>query len=103
MLAYRQFGWRVLSHIGVDVRRHGAGVKLRAAVTANAFNTAYRLCVVMAVLLTALGVMGSAERPTGVDVALMVMAIVGLFITAAAVAVVVVALAQPRPTHGIAR
>ncbi|RMZ52784.1 hypothetical protein APUTEX25_000903, partial [Auxenochlorella protothecoides] len=56
-----------------------------------------------AVLLTALGVMGSAERPTGVDVALMVMAIVGLFVTAAAVAVVVVALAQPRPTHGIAR
>ncbi|KAL6771513.1 hypothetical protein ACKKBG_A26675 [Auxenochlorella protothecoides x Auxenochlorella symbiontica] len=102
MLAYRQFGWRVLSHIGVDVRRHGAGVKQRAAVTANAFNTAYRLCVVMAVLLTALGVMGSAERPTGVDVALMVMAIVGLFATAAAVAVVVVALAQPRPTHGIA-
>lgn len=94
VLSYRQFGWRVLSHVGVDVRRQDASARLRASLAANAFTACYRFAFIFVVLVTTLGILVAAEDPGGSDPVFLTVTIVLGLISTAAITLYVFALAR---------
>ena len=79
-LSYRQFGWRLYSQLGVDVRRRGASARWRAALLRHGFWTASKLDIMFLIVLSLLGVDVSVEKRETVQVALLTVAVVGFFV-----------------------
>jgi hypothetical protein len=79
-LSYRQFGWRLYSQLGVDVRRRGASARWRAALLRHGFWTVSKLDIMFLIVLSLLGVDVSVEKRETVQVALLTVAVVGFFV-----------------------
>ncbi|KAK2080918.1 hypothetical protein QBZ16_000772 [Prototheca wickerhamii] len=94
LLAHRQFGWRVLSHTGFDVRSEGRGAKMRAAVVANAFTAAYRLLLILVMIMTTVTIVASVEGPPSTRAALIVTSAVGFAATVVVILVCLYAVAR---------
>ena len=48
-MSYRQFGWRLLSKLGVDYRKQGSEKRMLLAVVQNAYTTCVKLDVLLLV------------------------------------------------------
>lgn len=79
-LSYRQFGWRLLSKLGVDHRRQGSELRWRMVMWRNAYSTVVKLSLMMLFVLVTLGIDVAVEKQSSVDFAILFISIGGLFV-----------------------
>ncbi|KAL4858866.1 Mitogen-activated protein kinase kinase kinase dlk-1 [Chlorella vulgaris] len=98
-MAYREFGWRLYSKLGVDYREKGAADKMRVAILRNSYATLLKVTTMLLLVLCALGIDVSLEKRGGdVLVDLLAVSVAGLFVGGTAIwtAVLLVLKAKPR-------